>query len=262
MLTLKQRASRSAGRRTDAYRSAGVMAQRRALRMAARDTRLLGIPRMSQSYAGMRSVGELKGMDTFLTYAPVLASTGTNGGILPTNLIQTGTGSWNRIGRKVCLKSLRLQGTASCTHVLNAASDLDGNVLRMIVVWDKQPSGGAEPLFSDIFGQTSQAGVENTSWYSPPKYDTMMRFTVLKEFSINSNAEATPSATNYTMNEFHVDEYVRLPNLESNYSGQSSPMTIADINSGALYVIARAKTASATNTQWVVELNARIRYTD
>ena len=242
--------------------SAAVMAQRRALRLAARDTRLLGIPRMSQSYAGMRPMGELKGMDTSLNYAPVLATTTTNIGVLPVNLIQAGTGSWNRVGRKVCMKSLRLQGNASCDHFLTAGSDYEGNILRVIVVWDKQPSGGSEPLFNDIFGVTSQAGTETAAWFSPPKYDTMMRFTVVKEFQIVSNPDVALGGGNYQRRENYIDTYIRLPDIETNYSGQSSPMTIADINSGALYVIARAEKNDGTSTLWNLTLNARLRYTD
>lgn len=242
--------------------SAAVIAQRRALRLAARDTRLLGIPRMSQSYSGIRYTSELKGMDTLCQFVGVLATTNTNVQVFPVNLIQTGTGSWNRIGRKVCLKSLRLMGVANCDHFLSAGTDIEGNSMRLIVVWDRQPNSGTEPLFNDIFGQTSQAGVETTNWYSPPKYDTMARYTVLKDTQWNSSPGATPTAGNYVRNNFFIDEYIRLNDLESTYSGQSTPMTIADINSGALYVIARAQTNDATSTRWIMDLNARIRYTD
>lgn len=262
MLTLKQRASRSAGRRTDAYRSAGVMAQRRALRMAARDTRLLGIPRMSQSYGGMRGGDELKGMDTLIDYPTIASTTGTNDQITTLNLIQAGTGSWNRIGRKSTLKSVRLTGWVTVNHY-RTAGDWQPNIVRLILVWDKQPAGAAEPLFSDIFGQTSQAGTETSTWWNQPKYDTMSRFTVLKDWTYESTAEAGVAAdADVFRRNFHVDCFVRLPNLETTFSGQSSPMTIADINNGALYFIARTRINIGTSTDANLTLQSRVRYLD
>lgn len=262
MLTLKQRASRSTGSRTGSYRSAAVAAQRRALRLAARDTRMLGISRMSQSYGGMRPGAELKGMDTDITFNPVLATTNTNGNTQTLNLMQAGTGSWNRIGRKVTLKSLRIKGVASCTHFQDPNNDISGNTLRMVIVWDSQPAGGTEPLFNDIFGVTSQGGTETATYFSPPKYDTMDRFRVLKDWDINSEPDATPSAGNFIRNEFAIDCFITLGNVETTYSGQSVPMTIADINNGALYFIARAQRNDATISQWLVTAVSRLRYMD
>lgn len=251
---------RSASRTYSSRASAAVAAQRRALRLAARDTRLLGIPRMSQStYV---SSGELKGMDTDCVYSPVLGTTGTNVGVITVNLVQAGTGSWNRIGRRITMKSLRLQGVATCDHFLDGTNDYLGNSLRIMVVYDRQSSQATEPQFNDIFGQTSQAGTETTNWYSPPKYDTMMRYVCLKDWSIDSQCGADPTATNFVRNVFHIDEYIRLPNLEVNFSGQSSPMTVADINTGALYVIARANQGTPAATVWILNLNARLRYVD
>jgi len=54
---------------------------------------------------------EIKGMDTELAIAgPVLATTATNGDCFVLNLVQQGAGSWNRVGRKIRMKSLRLKG--------------------------------------------------------------------------------------------------------------------------------------------------------
>jgi len=240
--------------------SAAVSAQRRALRMARRSTTLMGIPRMSQATYVART--ELKGMDTTIAFSPVLDTTNTNGNTLTCNLIQAGTGSWNRIGRKTQLVSMRIQGTATCRHWLDVNTDVLGNVIRLVVVWDRQPSGGAEPVFNDIFGVTSQGGVETATFFSPPKYDTMDRYRVIKDWYIESEAEATPTAGNYVQNEFQIDCYIPLPNLETNFSGQSSPMTIADINSGSLYLIARSLRNVADRSDWAVAGNVRIRYRD
>jgi len=258
---------RSASRTYGSRASAAVAAQRRALRMAARDTRLLGLPRMSQGYGGIRSGGELKGMDTIINNAtvgfnPVLATTNTNGSSEVLNLIQTGTGSWNRIGRKTCLKSVRVKGYAECTVFQNATNDFTGNAMRVVLVWDRQPSGATVPAFDDIFSDTNQGGAETTVMWSQPAFDTLDRFRVVKDMTIQFLAENTPAATNFTRIFVPIDEYVRLPELESNYSGQSVPMTIADINNGALYLIARAQTQNAATTEFSLEAVCRLRYVD
>jgi len=210
----------------------------------------------------MRAGGELKGMDTAVTFADVTDTTNTNAQITTVNLIQAGTGSWNRIGRKVTLKSLRLKGRATCSHFQDTDEDIYGNIVRITVVWDKQPAGGTEPLFNDIFGVTSQAGTETATYYSPPKYDTMDRFRVLKDWDIASEPGALPSTTNFIRLDYPIDCFISLGELETTFSGQSSPMTIADINNGALYVIARAARSNVATTVWRVEVNARIRYLD
>jgi len=208
-------------------------------------------------------MGELKGMDTTIFYNPVVATTGTNGNTTTLNLVQTGTGSWNRVGRKIHIKSVRVKGEAIVEHVLSALGDFIANQLRMILVWDSQPAGGTEPLFSDIFGETSQAGVETSTWFSQPKYDTMSRFTILKDWTYESSPQAGVNANgDIIRNTFAVDCYIRLNNLESTYSGQSSPMTIADINNGALYLVARAAIDNATSSVASVSVRSRIRYTD
>ena len=57
-----------------------------------------------------------------------------------------------------------------------------------------------------------------------------------------------------------VDEYVKLNNLESVYSGQSTPMTIADISTGALYFVARSQLVTASSI--TIDAIARLRYKD
>lgn len=242
-------------------RAAAVQAQRRALKMAARSV-------ASRHYAppGPYPQGELKGMDTGVSSAAVINTTTTNGDIYVLNLIQTGTGSWNRIGRKTCIKSLRIQGRAEAIHAVGATNDLVGNQLRIIIVWDKQPSGAALPVFNTIFSVTDQSGAETSTFASPLAFDSMDRYRVIKDWTITSNPMAIASTavagTDTVQNEFDIDEFVTLPNLESNYSGQSVPMTIADINTGALYVIVRSLLNNAATSTFSYVCNHRIRYVD
>ena len=60
------------------------------------------------------------------------------------------------------------------------------------------------------------------------------------------------------------DEYIKLNNLETVFSGQSIPMSISDISTGGLYIFFRALANQAGIAQISVSSlsNARLRYSD
>lgn len=222
----------------------------------------------SSMIAAVRRAGEKKGMDTPLSVGAVVATTNTNDDALVLNLVQQGAGSWNRIGRKVNLTSVRLRGIARHTSATAATSgDLNANGLRMIVVWDKQPSGAAIPTFDTIFGLTQQDGTESATYLAPVRYDNMDRFSVLRDCHITmspqlwNNEGGTTDAARY---DYAFDEYIKLGTREVVYLGQSNPMTIADISTGALYVYFRAEADTAGTNQVAIDADsfARLRYSD
>ena len=111
---------------------------------------------------------------------------------------------------------------------------------------------------------TSQTGSETTTIWDPLKYDNMDRFVVLKdwreEFIPTSNLLADGDHMTHLR---PLDCYLPLPSYETVFSGQSNPMTISDVSSGALYFIARASLNSATSSLIrLVNCNARLRYAD
>lgn len=217
----------------------------------------------------VRRAGEKKGMDTALTIAgPVIATTNTNGDSFVLNLIQQGAGSWNRIGRKANMESVRLRGSALYMYSETATtSDLNGGLLRMVVVWDKQPSGAAIPAFDTIFGVTAQDGTESCTFLNPIKFDNMDRFAVLKDCLIpalvrtNNNGGGT---TERITDHYPFDEFIPLKQRETVFLGQSNPMTIADVSTGAIYVYFRADISVDNTADWSISANsfARLRYTD
>jgi len=219
-----------------------------------------------RSIVGMRQMGEKKGMDTELALNPIIDTTNTNASSFSLNLIRPGTASYNRVGRKISMRSLRLRGFAQL-EVQGAVTsgDYAGNVLRMVVVYDKQPSG-AVPAFDTIFGHTDQAGTESSIFLDAVKYDNMGRFQILKDVVIQMNPEAgntTGGTTDTIQQTYPFDEYVKLGGRETVFSGQSSPCTIADVSTGGLYVFFR--TATNLTTSFVAlgaDSVARLRYTD
>lgn len=223
-------------------------------------------PKYTKSYpAPQQAKPEKKGVDFDISNAAIVDTTNTNDDIAVMNLIQSGNGSWNRIGRKVKLDSIRLKGVAECIIGLDGSNHLYGSALRMLLVWDKQPSSGTIPTFDDIFGITEQDGTESSTVMAPPRYDNMDRFRVLMDKTLHANPDvynAGAGGDNYFVTPF--DYYVKLRGCESNYSGQSQPMTIADISSGALYLVYRATENTAGSKAWQVQSSsvARLRYTD
>jgi len=209
--------------------------------------------------------GEMKGMDTDITYVSVIGSTNTNAGIYVLNLVQQGNGSWNRVGRKTHSSSVRLKGNVSfgCAPVV-ATGVMTAPACRLVLVWDKQPSSGAIPSFDTIFGITAQDGTESCPDVTCPlRYDNMDRFTVIKDIYVTApcNPVTSTGSGPATTSVVCLDEYVKLKDLESVYSGQSNPMTIADISTGALYLVMRSQYATG-NSSVTVDGIARLRYKD
>jgi len=208
--------------------------------------------------AAVRGASPLKGVDTDVDISPVLATTNTNAGIFQCNLVQQGSGSWNRVGRKIAMKSLRLKLQIRFSAAAPTTT-YAGNQIRYIVVYDKQPSG-VLPTFNTIFGRTIQDGTESCEFMDPARFDNMDRFTVLLDRTVCMQPPA--SATTGGTYAWAVDEYLKLGNRETVFSGQSAPMTIADTSSGALYFIMRADSANVAGQAFLEASMARLRYTD
>jgi len=208
---------------------------------------------------------ELKGCEYDLDVDPVISTVTTNVFTCVT-LVSPGSGSFNRIGKKVFPKYLYINGEAQYNYRLQGTtSNLIDGILRMVVVWDKQPSG-VQPTFDTIFGRTIIDGTESTEVFDPRKYDNMNRFTILKDVYIDTGIYTIPptgGSENEVQKSFKITEYIKFPkDSQIVYSGVSVPCTIADVSSGACYVIFRSETA-ATEGNWnIVGCTARFRYTD
>jgi len=232
-------------------------------------TRVARVPLQKAVDAAVRKTVEKKGMDTSLAVTgPILNTTNTNGDAIVVDLVQQGAGSWNRVGRKINLKSLRVRGVVTWTYTNQAVTgDIVGNTLRMVVVWDKQPSGNAIPTFDTVFGITAQDGTESSTFLAPVKYDNMDRFSVLRDVVMDFKPRFFNGAggtTDLQIEARPFDEYIELKNREVVFLGQTNPMTIADISTGALYVYFRA--LAAINDVNDLAINAvsfaRLRYID
>jgi len=238
----------------------------RAKKMASRKSRYTS-KRNQPNYKALRkNTGEKKGMDTLIGSATIIDTTTTNGSCTVLNLVQQGSGSWNRIGRQIYLKSVRIRGVINCAITTTTTPwSTSTSTCRMVLVWDKQPSGGTIPTWDTIFGVTAQDGTESSTVTSNLRYDNMGRFQVLRDVILtceNIQSNLAVNANNVAA-DMQIDEYVKLGNRTTIYQGQNTPMTIADISTGALYLFFRDCSTGTANT-WTtgLDLNARLRYTD
>lgn len=216
---------------------------------------------------GIRNV--TKGVDTVIlpTSSPVITSMNNNDNVIPLNLIQAGTGSWNRIGRIINMKSLRLRIKAICRYTATSASL--ARQLRILVLYDRQPNGNL-PIKSEVVQYKTQAGTETGTWNGFLSYDNMQRFRILRDETISFDYPASrlfndtgvPSAPQVTIEKV-ADMYIKLPNLVTNYKSETSPATISDISTGALYLIMLTDSNIDDAPSILVEESyARLRYID
>lgn len=210
---------------------------------------------------------ELKGVDTAINDTDIPDTTNTNASIVCVNLVQAGSGSYNRIGRKIKMKSLRIFGNLYFDYGLQGTTNnIVGATARILVVYDRQPSGTL-PTFATICGHTDQSGNEASGVFDPIRYDNMSRFKILRDVKIDSNPQqlpATGGSENIVSYSHSFDEFIDLRGLETVYASTTNPATIADLSSGALYVIFRANRNLASVAEWesFTTSFARLRFWD
>lgn len=188
------------------------------------------------------------------------------------NLFQQGTGIAQRDGNKVSLKSLRLRLGFQNQGASPAVTQDNLSNVRIMVVYDRQPNGaagaGAYPASNNILGESLQSNSIGTgTMYSNlnPNYFERMRVLMDKQITLPpSNLGGLPG-TNVTgptqLENFKLDEYINLKDLETLYNGTANPMTIAQITTGALYIVCYGDTAAATQP-WTIIGTARLRFHD
>lgn len=174
---------------------------------------------------------ELKNVDVGGTVSSTVAGLFNNpgaGALL--NGVAQGTTENQRVGRKIQMKSLLINWALD-----NSATVGEG--FRILVVYDKQPSGGF-PLATDILFSTSEL--------SAMQLNNADRFIVLHNEFINQNGTACATIGSF---------YVKM-GLDAVYT--STGALIANMNTGSIYLMfANATTASRT-----LNFFSRVRYLD
>lgn len=211
-------------------------------------------------HQGLEIRGETKSVDFPTTQSsfPLNAATGN---LACLNLISAGSSFFNRIGRKIALQSIYLNGDIQSGT--DPAVSLAQEYLRIIVVYDAQ-TNGATPVWSDVVQATTQANVTSSLARDGFNLNNRDRFKIIinKRFitpeTTAAGINATGGAVTPTMNEYTIQEYRKLNNMETQYKADSSPAVIGDVATGGLFLLVQGSTGG----QWLLNWTCRIRYTD
>jgi len=207
---------------------------------------------------------EVKSKDTNLHIVTVPTDTNTNTYVSPVNLIQMGSGAYNRVGRKIKMKSLAFTIVVTTAISPSTVSEYPSQYGRCAFVYDRSPNG-VLPKWSDIFGTTVEDGTESSSMIAPMNPENTERFVLLKDiyYTAHPNVSSTNAGVQVVREVFKG--YLPLKALETVYNGNDAPMTISDINVGGLYMVPRCAFSMFGNggtCQTTLDGSFRLRYFD
>jgi len=174
--------------------------------------------------------------------------------------IQQGAGIPNRIGNKIALKSLRIRGAIELTG--NGGTPPPQNA-RFMVVYDRQVNN-AYPAVNNILSNITTGNIISAGDYlssiNPAFYD---RYIVLcdKLFILGSNALGSTDQGPTEMKQYVLDEFIKLKGLEVQYSTSTGGAPIADVTTGALYMIGFGDQSNGAEPYYM-NMRTRLRFYD
>lgn len=194
--------------------------------------------------------------------------------LTPLNLVQAGSSAFNRIGRKICLKSVFINGRIIFNDTPAANLNVQNCYLRWIVVYDSQ-TNGANPTWADVIQSTDQTGATFSTADEGFNLNNRNRFRILidKRYAmpqilstnlVNAGVAGTGPfvlATNPLSQQVThlVSQWRRIPQLETQFKADSAPAVIGDISTGGLFIGCQAQ---GSNGNWALSFTSRVRFTD
>lgn len=163
-------------------------------------------------------------------------------GDTPLNAVDVGNTQITRIGNRITIKKIGIR-----FQLLPAATTDDGDVLRIIVLLDKQPNG-ADPAVLDL--------LQSANFQAFKAVKTMKRISVLMDKYVAWSADGVDVAGTGLILKRNVFEWYKDVNIDIEYEADDS--TIASIGTNAIHVFAISQQASDT----VVTYGTRISYVD
>lgn len=215
---------------------------------------------------------EIKALDVPDTVYVLSAQTATNANVKLINPVQEGAGFFNRIGRRINMRSLHMKGTIR--PIYPYLTQTQDDFVRIAIVYDRQPSAAAStPSYDTIFKDYPQTGTAVSSVLSGINLDNRERFIILRDFSTflprvdSGSALVGPSTVQVQDNEKNlIDEFIKLKGLETHFNGTTNPLEVTSISTGSLLIVTQGKFAlggaAGTVPAWEVVLKFRLRYDD
>lgn len=195
---------------------------------------------------------ELKAFDLALSQSAFT----TAGVFTLLNVPVNGAEIYQRVGRKIYMKSLHLRGA-----VVSLATSIQQDLVRIIVFYDSQPNAAASNLATLLQDSNAAAATSGTSGIN---LNNRERFKIIRDIqlSLPSITDTGGVITNVSQfdqaNKFSINEFIKLKGLETMFNATNGG-TIADVTSGSLYLL----TVSTLDTsKWQLEFQTRLRYYD
>lgn len=198
-----------------------------------------------------RSTAEKKFVDTTVT-----GDCSTTGSVTALNLVDEGTGVSQRVGRKICMKSVQLRGQIRPEDALTTGANCTiPTHVRVMIIWDKQVNGVIATIAEILSAATSQSFMN---------LNNRERFVVLMDKAMLVGPQimdttATQSVAAVGVAGRIINKYKKFP--QSTFTiFDGTGAGIADINTGGLYAVCIGDRAAGAAA--IGNLVARIRYTD
>lgn len=209
-----------------------------------------------------RASAEVKVVDTIVGSAGgvIIPINTANNNIQYCNLIASGAGFNNRVGRRIEMQSLHLTGFIKQTSNTTTVHDY----ARIVVVYDRQPNG-ASTVFNNVFLDYDAISGSATTSLSGVNPDERERFVICADIRLqlpaNINTNGTSGSTDGANTSFEINRFIKFKNLQTHYKSDSSPPVIGDVATGALFVITQGSLGSGSEG-WEAVLKWRLRYKD
>lgn len=228
------------------------------------------VTNMLSSTIGSHSI-ETKTVDIVLTgstFNPVPATYVDNTGAKLLNQVREGAADYNRTGKRINMKSIRLRGEVEITSVGPTGTGGSINTLscRMVLVYFRE-FHDAIPDWNAVFNQTGPDGVKISNLFSPLAPENMGSVAVLMDKTYtNMPAQVSYwSGAIYSAN-VPFDEYIDLGGISTTYNGTANPITMANVASGALVLYMRSNFNNNATSEGICAVYensaARLRYTE
>jgi len=178
------------------------------------------------------------------TYNPASALTGN---LLPISLMAQGTGGFQRLGLKVCMKSVLLR-----FNLLAGAQQTHSIPVRCILFLDRQANGSI-PGSGEVLVTPTTSNAAPT--LLPNNLGTSRRFKILRDFTVPVGPLI--DTQNYT-----IVKFIKLPNYIEMFTGSGAAHT--DVQTNALWFVAYANEDNGATdfAPYLTSFYSRIRYTD
>ena len=208
------------------------------------------IPLPTRAYLRRAQVGEIKAVDLAqANYA--LDSTGT---VTTLNLIRTGTSFNNRIGRRIKLRSVYIQG-----QIANSGAAAVAGTVRILLVHDKQ-ANGAVPTYADVIASVDQAGTATSAFLDHMNMNNRDRFNILVDRKIHMPTLTASVSNGYPSTDAlqtKISIFKKL-NFITQYKSDTAPSVIGDISTGSLLML----TFGVATSGWVLTATVRTKFID